>query len=113
MFLYRGTPMNQRSQQDMQKKLCTRISNSFSLSIIFMWTTGFYRFEHVYIQKRHESQNIIKKKYVIALDSYYLLIKKSLNMELNVMLIVLMEFAFLKHSMNALHFKQIMNLTVC
>ena len=49
MFLYRGTPMNQRSQQDMQKELCTRISNSFRPSIIFMWTSRFYRFEHVYL----------------------------------------------------------------
>ena len=54
------------------------------------------------------------------LDSCYLFTKKMLNIELNIILIVLLEFAYFKtfliftaDSMNTLQFKQMMNSTVC
>ena len=37
----------------------------------------------------------LKKNYGIALDSYYMFTKKMLNMEFNMMLIVLVEFAYI------------------
>ena len=57
------------------------------------------------------------KKNAIALDSCYLFTKKILNIELNMILIVFMEFAYIKiflnftvDLMNTLQFKQVMNL---
>ena len=43
----------QKSQQGI-KKLCTRISNSFSPYITSMWANGIHRYEHLhmYLQKR-------------------------------------------------------------
>ena len=43
-------------------------------------------------------KTFLKKNYIIALDKCYLLTKNMLNMELNMMFIMLMEFAYIKHS---------------
>ena len=42
-------------------KICTRIFNSFSSEINFMWTSGFYRYEHLYADRRMGFQNIYRK----------------------------------------------------
>ena len=44
------------------KKSCTRISNSFSPEINFIWTSGFYRCEHLCTYRRQEFQNILERK---------------------------------------------------
>ena len=44
------------------KKLWTRISNSFSPEINFIWTSGFYRHEQLYTYGRQEFQNILERK---------------------------------------------------
>ena len=56
----------------------------------------------------------------IDLDSCYLFTEKMLKIELNMILIVIMEFAYVKaflnftaDSMNTSQFKRMMNLTVC
>ena len=43
-------------------------------------------------------KTFLKENYVITLGSCYLFTKKILNMELNLILIVLMEFANIMHS---------------
>ena len=40
---------------------------------------------------------LLKENYSVALDSCYLFNKKMLNMKLNMILIVLMEFAYIRH----------------
>ena len=56
---------------------------------------GFYRSERLYTYRRQDFQNIYEIDYAVALD---IIIPCSLNMELNVMLIVHMEFAYIRHS---------------
>ena len=60
-----------------------------------MWTTGFYRYEHFILIEGTNLWTFLKKNYAIALDSYYMFTKKMLNMEFNMMLIVLVEFAYI------------------
>ena len=43
-------------------------------------------------------KTFLKENYIIALDKCYLLTKNMLNMELNMMFLMLMEFAYIKHS---------------
>ena len=43
-------------------------------------------------------KTFLRENYAIALNSCYLFTKQMLNMELNMMLIVLMEFAYIRHS---------------
>ena len=43
-------------------------------------------------------KTFLKENYIIALDKCYLLTKNMLNMELNMMFIMLMEFEYIKHS---------------
>ena len=100
MFLH-GSRVAHKVPTRYTKKLFTRISNSFSTEIIFMWTSGFYRYEHLlhradmnYLQKQ-KFQNILERNYAIVLGSCYMLLKKMLNMKLNMMLIVLVEFAYI------------------
>ena len=74
-----------------KKKMCTRI-----------WTCGFYWYKqtrsYVLTEGRNFKTFLMKEKYIISLDSCYLFTKKMLNTQLNVMLIVLMEFAYIIHS---------------
>ena len=68
-----------------------------ALKITFKWTCGFCRYELVYTYRRQEFQHILERK----LCNYFgqlLLYKKMLNMGLNMMLIVLKEFAYIRHS---------------
>ena len=36
-----------------------------------MWTSGFYRHEHIILKKDKNFKTFLKKNYAIALDSYY------------------------------------------
>ena len=63
MFLH-GGPVAHKDPTRYTKKFCTRISNSFSTETIFMWTSGFYRYEHLlhradmnYLQKAKISKH--------------------------------------------------------
>ena len=78
----------------MQKNLCIRISNSLSPETTFMWTSGFCMNTYILTEGR---KTFLKENYAIVLDSCYLLTNHMLNIELNVMLIVLMEFAYIRH----------------
>ena len=62
------------------------------LKMTFMGSCGFNIYEQVYTYMRQEFQNILKRNYATVLGSYYLL-----NMELNRILIVLIEFADIKY----------------
>ena len=55
---------------------------------------------HVYTRRERNFKTSLKENYAIALDSCCLFTKKILNMELNMILIVLMEFAYIRHSWN-------------
>ena len=44
-------------------------------------------------------KTLLKENYAVTLDSCYLFSKKMLSMKLNMMLIVLMEFAYNRHSL--------------
>ena len=67
-----------------------------------MWTSGFYRYEHIYSYKRREFQNILEINLCNCFRQLLLIyLKKMLNMELNMILwIVLMESAYIRHSWN-------------
>ena len=62
------------------------------LKMAFMGSCGFNIYEQVCTYRRQEFQNILKRNYATVLGSYYLL-----NMELNMILIVLIEFADIRH----------------
>ena len=67
-----------------------------------MWTSGFYRCEHVCSYRRQELQTFLEENYGIALDNLrrvvtYLLKNVEHGIEHDV-LIVLMEFACIRHS---------------
>ena len=57
-----------------------------------MGSCGFNIYEQVCTYRRQEFQNNLKRNYATVLGSYYLL-----NMELNRTLIVLREFANIRH----------------
>ena len=52
----------ERVSQPGIKKMFTRIFNSFSPETTFMWTTGFYRYEHLYTYRRQGLLSIFEKK---------------------------------------------------
>ena len=85
------------SKQGIQTKLCTRISNSFSPLKLLSCVLVIFINMSTYILSEGRKFKTFWKEKAIALDSCYLLIKKLLNMELNI-LIVLMEFACIRHS---------------
>ena len=106
-FLHYGGERTQKSQQTRHtKKIFTRISNSFSPSLSFMCTCDFYRYEHIYLQKKGISKHSGKKIMWLVWTVVTCLM---LNMELSMILIELMEFACIRHSWTL----QEMNLTVC
>ena len=54
---------------------------------------------NMYILKEGRNfKTFLKENYIITLDSCYSFTKKMLNMELNLILIALMEFANVRHS---------------
>ena len=62
-------------------------------------------------------ETFLKENYTIALESCYLFVKEMLRMKLNMILIVLMVFLYIRHSlilqqMKTLQLKYTMNLTV-
>ena len=78
------------------KKVCFKIFRSFSPKITFMWT-----FTDMNTYKLTEGRNfkiLLKANYTAALDSCYMFTKKTLNIELNIMLIVLIEYAYIRDS---------------
>ena len=80
-----------------------------------MWTSGFYRYEHIiFLQKAGVSKHSSNKFMQLLWTVVTYLPKKMLNMELNMMFwIVLMEFAYIKtflkftvDLLNTLQYKQ-------
>ena len=49
------------------------------------WTSGFYRYEHIYSSEGRDFKTSLKENYAIGLDSCHLFTKKVLNMQLNTM----------------------------
>ena len=86
------------------KKSCTRISNSLSPEITFVWTGDFYRYAHLNpYRSQREFQNILERKLLWAVVTCLKI--KLLNMELRMMLLVLMEFAYIRHSWSLQRFE--------
>ena len=76
------------SKQGIQKKLFTRISNTLALNYYaFMCTCDFYRYEHIILQKEGISKHSGKQ------ENFAIVTCLILNIELNMKLIGLMEFA--------------------
>ena len=50
------------------------------------------------LTKGKNFKTFLKENYPIALDSCFLFTKKTLNMKLNMILIALMEFAYIRYS---------------
>ena len=50
-----------------------------------MRTSDFYRYEHYILTEGRNFRTFLKENYANALDSCYVLAKKMLNMELNIM----------------------------
>ena len=90
-----------KSQQDTHKKLCTLILSALKLRsyelLVFIDMNNY-----TFIEGRN-FKTFLKDNYAIVLHSCYMFTKKMLNMELNMMLIVPMEFAYIIHSWT-LHF---------
>ena len=88
------------------KKSCTRISNSLSPEITFVWTGDFYRYAQLNpYRSQREFQNILERKLLWAVATCLKI--KLLNMELRMMLLVLMEFideAFLKFTVDSMNY---------
>ena len=83
------------------KKLCTLILSALKLHswelLVFIDMNNY-----TFIEGRN-FKTFLKENYAIVLHSCYIFTKKMLNMELNMMLIVPMEFAYIIHSWT-LHF---------
>ena len=62
-----------------------------------MCTCNFYKYEHVYTYKKNEFQNILESQKIMHL-AWTVVTGLILNMELNMIWIMLMEFASIKHS---------------
>ena len=94
-------PSTSVSTQDIQKN-CVLEFRNLSALITFMWTSGFYWYEHVYTYRKARISKHFWKKitYATALDICYLFTKKTLNIELNMILVVLIEFVYIRHSRN-------------
>ena len=70
-----------------------------------MFTCDFYWYEHIYLQKEGISKHSGKKIMQLIMTVVTCLM---LNMEMNMILVELMEFAYIRHSWNL----QEMNLAV-
>ena len=70
---FRGARVAPVKVSTKNKKLCTRISNSFSEETTFMWTSDFNKHEHLYYNYiRTEGRNfktLLKEVYSVALNS--------------------------------------------
>ena len=119
-FLYLGgARMYQKvSANKAYKKIAYQNFQFFQpLKITFMCSCNFCRYEHV----SRNFRTLLEENCAIAFDSCHLFTKKILNIKLNMILIVLMEFTYIKKTflnftaslMNTLQFTQMMNLTVC
>ena len=73
----------------------------------FMFTCNFYKYEHIYTYRKKEFQNILESKNIMQLV-WTVVTGLILNMEMNMILILLMEVACIRHSWTL----QQMNLTV-
>ena len=79
--------------------MCTRISNSFSPYLLPSCAPVIFTDMNNYIlTEGRNSKTFWEENYAVALDSCCLCTKKLLNMELNMMLVVLMQFACIRHS---------------
>ena len=94
-------PNTNVSTQDIQKNCVLEFPNLSAL-ITFIWTSGFYWYGHVYTHRKAGISKHFWKKitYATALDICYLFTKKTLNIELNMILVVLIEFVYIRHSRN-------------
>ena len=73
-----------------------------------MCTYNFYKYEHDYTYRKKEFQNILERKKIMKLI-WTVVTGLILNMELNMILILLMEFACIRRSWTL----QQMNVTIC
>ena len=62
----------------------------------FMYTCDFCRYEHVYTYRKNEFQNILESKKIMQLV-WTVVTCSILNIEQNMILLVLMEFACIRH----------------
>ena len=98
-FLCNGSYVHQKSQKGIQKKLCTRISNSFSLfKLPSFGVVGFTDMNTYRLTESNNFKTFLEENYAIVFDSCYLFTKKMLNVKLNMMLIVFIEVAYIRHS---------------
>ena len=112
---------NGLNKKGIQNKLFIRISNSFSPSLLYFVlliilctcntvylqlycvliiipsTCNFYKYKHVYNYRKKKFQNMLERKKIMQL---FLTVVTGLilSMELNMILILLMEFACIRHS---------------
>ena len=62
-----------------------------------MCTFDFFKYEHIITEGRN-FKTFLKENYAIALDCCYLFTIKILNMELKMIMIMLIEFIYIRHS---------------
>ena len=96
-FIHRGDGhMHQKSHQKrLTKNLCSRISNSFNPQKLPSYGLVIFIDMNMYLFTEGRNFNtFLKENYAIALDVCYFT-KQMLNIEVNMILIVLMEFAYI------------------
>ena len=95
---HRGASMHQKSQQGLQKNFESEFP---VLSVLKLPSYGLVVFTdmNTYIlTEGRDFKTFLKENYAVALENYYLFAKRVLIVKLNIILIVLIEFAYIKHS---------------
>ena len=98
-FLCNESYEHQASQNGIQKKLCTKISHSFGLfKLPSFRVVDFIDMNTYRLTESSNFKTFWEENYAIVFDSCYLFTKKMLNVKLNMMLIVFIEVAYIRHS---------------
>ena len=88
-----------KSQQSTHKSFAPEFRIFSALKINFMWTGGFHKYKDLYTYRRHKFKNILERKLSNCfgqLQVTYLM--KMVNINLNLMLTVFIEFVYIRHS---------------
>ena len=98
IFLHYGLRMHKKSQQGIQKKC---LPDFPLISALKLSLCGLVVLTDKNMYTLTESRNFktfLKENYTIPLDSWCLYVKKGWNMEWNIMLILLIDFSFIRYS---------------
>ena len=90
--------MHQEFQQVIQKSCRSEFLTFSAIKLLLCELVAFIDMSTYILTEGMNFKTFLKKNYAFALDNCYLSTKKLLNMELNMILIVLMEFSYIRYS---------------